>query len=214
MTTEDPLEPVSVERQHSPQRVLAITALIVVLVALGYATLLFLAGNALQDAPFARQIFGVRERLRALTTVEPPRALPPILEPEEGIQTSPSPVVASPIASPSPTLSPTFIPPSPDAPSVLTFTINYVNNTGVRLTGVRLTNDLPPGTSLIAGSPTPPASFDGTRLVWNIGTLDPDVGGKVSFRVATRRTGTITNTAVMTTNETQPTSISSSATIS
>lgn len=212
MSTQEPQPSETTERQQSPQRVLAITALIVVLVGLGYATLLFLAGNALQDAPFARQILGVRERLRALTTVEPPRALPPILQPEEGIQVSPSPVVASPV--PSPTLSPTFVPPSPDAPTSLTFTINYLNNTGVRLTGVRLTNDLPPGTSLVTGSPSPPASFDGTTLVWNIGTLDPGVGGKVSFRVVTRRTGRITNTAVMTSNETEPTSITSSATIS
>lgn len=196
--------------QLRTRRVLAITLLIVVLVALGYATVLFVAGNALQDAPFAQQILGVRERFRQLISVEPPRQLPPVGEPEEGIQVSPSPVQAS----PRPVLSPSVIPPSPDAPSLVTFTIEYENTTGVQLTGVRITNDLPSGTRLVNGSANPPASFDGRRLVWNLGTVAPEAKGAVSFQVSTLRKGRISNTAIMSSNEAPDSTITSSAVIS
>jgi uncharacterized repeat protein (TIGR01451 family) len=193
------------------RRLLFFTIGIILLVAVGYISVLFIAGNALQGAPFAQQILGVRERLGGLISVEPPRALPPILQPEE-IPISPSPVIASP--RPSPILSPTFVPPSPNSPTTLTFTIFYENTTGVRLTGVKITDNIPSGTTYVAGSSDPTASFDGGTLVWNLGTLDPGVKGSVQFKTTTFREGVVTNKAVMTSNEAPPSEVESSGSIS
>lgn len=194
------------------RRLLIITFGIVLLVALGYISVLFIAGNALQGAPFAQQILGVRDRIGDIIAVEPPSSLPGrVLQPEE-VPISPSPVVASP--RPSPVLSPTFVPPSPDAPSTLTFTVSYENTTGVRLTGVKITDRIPSGTSYISDSADPAASLNGNDLVWDIGTLDPGVEGSVQFKVITFRKGLITNKAVLTSNEAPPSEVESSGSVS
>lgn len=190
------------EPRSRTKRTVAIALLIVFLAALGYAAVLFVAGSALQDAPFAGQIGAIRERLRSLTSVEPPETFPPVLEDDRGIEISPSPVVASPL--PTPALSPSFIPPSPGAPTVLTFVVEYQNTTGVRLTGVQLTSTIPEGTSLVARSPSPPAAPEDGRLRWDLGTVDPGAGGRVEFQVLTNRRGVVTSEATMTSNEAPP----------
>jgi uncharacterized repeat protein (TIGR01451 family) len=190
------------EPRSRTKRTIAIALLIVFLAALGYAAVLFVAGSALQDAPFAGQIGAIRERLRSLTSVEPPETFPPVLEGEEGVELSPSPVVASPL--PVPARSPRFIPPSPGTPTEFTFAVEFQNTTGVRLTGVQLTSTIPAGTRLAAGSPAPPAALEDGRLRWDIGTVDPNAGGRVEFKVLTNRRGAVTSEWTMTSNEAPP----------
>lgn len=190
------------------RRIFAIGAGAAALAVLGYAAVILVGGAALERAPFAGRLLELRERVgEAIAPRHPAIGLRPIRPGAEEITVSPSPVVARPSPSPS------FIPPAPDEPSTVTFTIDFENTTGVRLTGVRVVDRIPSGASYITGSASPVASFDGSQLVWEVGVLDPGQSGRVSFRVLTR-SGTITNRAVLHSNEAPPSEVTSSATVS
>lgn len=193
-------EAAALEEERRGRRTIGITVLIIAMVALGYVAVLYLGGNALQDAPFAQAIRQARERFEEIITFEPPKSLPPALtaEGDDVVRLSPSPVIA---VQPSPSLSPVFRPPAPDAPSLATFTIEYENTTGVRLTGVTITNEIPAGTNYRSDSSSPGAQLNGRTLVWSLGTLEVGQSGSVRFQVATTRTGRIVNRAVMRSNE-------------
>lgn len=193
--------------EEESRRTLLIAAVIVSIVALGYIAVVLAGGSALRRLPGAKQIQEAGEAIGgALGGRGPTVQLPPLQTREQAAaQASPSPVV------PSIFLSPSVIPPAPDDPSLVTFTIEYENTTGVRLTEVRITNDVPSGSAFQSATPT--AAFDGRRLVWDIGTIDPGQKGSVRFQVSTNRKGRITNRAVMTSKEAPPSSIESSATV-
>lgn len=193
------------------RRTILIAAVIVSLVALGYVAVLLVGGRALRDLPFAKEIQGAGERIgEVVGGRQPAVALPPPLQTQGPVAGRPSP---TPVVAARPTLSPSVEPPAPDEPSLVTFTIEYENTTGVRLTGVQITDDIPGGATYRNGSASPPATFDGRKLTWNIGTLDPGQKGAVSFQVFTNRKGRITNEAVMTSNEAPSSKITTSATV-
>lgn len=198
----------AVRQVTNRRRIAAIGVGIAAFVILGYAAVILVGGAALKQAPFAERLLELRERVGEAIAPRPPAlGLRPIRPPGGEITVSPSPVVARPSPSPS------FIPPAPDEPSTVTFTIDFENTTGVRLTGVRVVDRIPSGASYVTGSASPVASFDGSQLVWQIGVLDPGQSGRVSFRVLTR-SGTITNRAVLHSNEAPPSEVTSSATVS
>lgn len=203
----------SLEDERRGRRTIAITILIIALVAVGYVAVLYLGGNLIPDAPFAQAILRARERFEEIISFEPPRSLPPALADQErgAIRLTPSPVVA---LNPTPVLSPVFRPPAPDAPSLATFTIDYENTTGVRLTGVTITNDIPAGANYRTGSASPEAQFDGRRLLWNLGTLEVGETGSVRFQVVTSRRGRLINRAVMSSNEAPDAVIENSVNVS
>lgn len=207
---QEPMLHESPERDRRKTILMTLSAIL--LVAVGYVVLLLLGGRALDRLPLAKQIGAIGEGIRDITEFDPgsSRPIPALANPEAGgVLASPSPVVAR----PSPSASPSFIPPAPGDPSEVTFTIEFENTTGVRLTGVRLVDRIPSGTVFRSGSAVPGASFDGAQLVWDIGTLEPNQVGKVSFSVLTNRTGRISNRAVMTSNEAPSSEIESSATV-
>lgn len=211
MKTEEREVSTTPEEEISARRWAVLLGVAILIVALGYVAVIFVGGEALRLAPFGQQLIDLRERLGDVIAPDSPSVT---LRPLEsggvgvGTQTNPSPIVA---AEPSPSLSPTVVAPAPDAPSIVTFTIEYENTTGVRLTGVQITDRIPSGATYVSGSASGAGSFDGTQLVWNLGTLDPGQTGKVSFRVTTRREQ-LTNKAVMTSNEAPPSEIESTAT--
>lgn len=204
------------EEEDNPRRTIWVMLLIISLVVVGYAAVLFVGGRALQDAPLAGPIFKLRKGLENLSKAEPPKSLselPPLAPQALGPSASPSPITIRVSPVPSPTLSPTFVAPEPESPSIVTFTIDYENTTGVQLTGVRITDRIPNGTSYRSGSASPAATFDGRELVWDIGTLNAGQKGTVTFQVVTRLTGRITNRATITSNEAPPGTIESSANV-
>ena len=192
-----------------------ILVLIIGLVAFGYTAVLFVGGKALQDAPLARPIQRFKRGLENLSRAEPPKSLSrlPPLTGGSALGPTPSPSPVAPRVTPSASLSPSAIPAKPDDPSVVTFTIEFENTTGVRLTGVKITDRVPSGTSYRAGSASPAAGFDGSQLVWDIGVLDPGQSGKVTFQVSTRLKGRISNRATITSNEAPASFVESSATV-
>lgn len=196
--------------EEEGRRTILIAAMIVSIVALGYVAVLLVGGQALRGLPGARQI---QEAGRAIGEViggngGPVVQLPPLQSSQQAAaQASPTPIV------PRATTSPSVIPPDPDEPSLVTFTIEYENTTGTRLTGVKITNDIPSGSSYRQGSATPTAEFNKDTLIWNLGTLDAGQKGSVSFQVSTNKKGRITNRAVMTSNEAPAAEIESSATV-
>lgn len=202
-------------QESSPKRTAWILILIIGLVAFGYTAVLFVGGKALQDAPLARPIQRFKRGLENLSRAEPPKSLSrlPPLTGGTALGPTPAPSPVAPRVSPSPSLSPSTAPAKPDDPSIVTFTLEYENDTGVRLTGVKITNRLPSGTTYRAGTAQPGAVFDGTQLVWDIGTLDPGKRGTVSFQVATRLKGRIVNRATITSNEAPASTVESSATV-
>lgn len=207
MKTEE-RETSEIVEEVSARRWAALLGVAIVIVALGYVAVIFVGGEALRLAPFGQQLINLRERLGEAIAPEPPSVMLRPLEPRGvgAVEASTSPIVAA-----RPSLSPTVVAPAPDAPSVVTFTIEYENTTGVRLTGVQISDRIPSGATYVSGSASPTASFDGSQLVWNLGTLDPGQSGKVSFRVTTRREQ-LTNKAVMTSNEAPPSEVESTAT--
>lgn len=202
-------------RETAPKRTAWILVLIIGFVAFGYTAVLFVGGKALQDAPLARPIQRFKRGLENLSRAEPPKSLSrlPPLTGGTALGPTPTPSPVAPRVTPSPSLSPSTAPAKPDDPSILTFTLEYENTTGVRLTGVKITNRLPSGTTYRAASAQPTAAFDGSQLVWDLGTLDPGQKGTVSFQVATRLKGRITNRATITSNEAPASTVESSATV-
>ena len=212
MTASDRAQANAVEEERRGRRTIGITILIIAMVALGYVAVLYLGGNALQDAPLADAIRRARDRFEEIITFEPPKSLPPALtaDDDEIVRLSPSPVIA---VQPSPSLSPVFRPPAPDSPSIATFTIEYENTTGVRLTGVTIANEIPAGTNFRSDSASPDAQFDGRTLTWTLGALDVGQTGSVKFQVATLRKGRIVNRAVMRSNEAPAATIENSVNV-
>ncbi|MCA1840387.1 MAG: hypothetical protein ABR507_07915 [Actinomycetota bacterium] len=206
------------ELQEGKRRTGWVMVFIIAVVALGYAAVLFVGGQALQNAPGAGPILKLKRGLENITNAQPPRnigALPPLtggklLTPS----TNTTPIIAK-KPTPTPSLSPRFVPAAPDAPSVVTFTIEYNNDQGVQLTNVRITDKIPAGTVFRAGSAVGgvSSSFDGSQMVFDLGTLAPGANGKVSFQVTTHLKGQITNKAVMTSSEAPATTSVSSATV-
>lgn len=193
--------------EEESRRTLLIAAVIVSLVALAYVAVLMVGGRALRGLPGGRAIQEAGERIGEIVAGRPPAVQVPPLEAggPVGLKPSVTPVV--------PVLSPSVEPPAPGDPSTVTFTIEYENTTGVRLTGVRIKDDLPGGTSYKQGSANPPASLTSGTLTWNLGTLEVGQKGSVAFQVTTTRKGKVTNTAVLESNEAPSSSITSSATV-
>lgn len=181
----------------------------VTLVAIGYFIVLLIGGQTLRNLPGAGLVGRIGRGFGSFDD-RPPGAGPlPVLQAEPGGPTpAPSPVV------PRPSPSASFIPPAPDAPSIVTFTIEFENNTGVRLTGVRISDRLPAGTVYRPDSATAGAGFDGAQISWEVGTLDPGQTGKVAFQVLTNRKGRISNRATLVSNEAPPSEVEASATVS
>lgn len=196
------------ERDKHPVRTAFAIVLAVLLVLAGYVAVIVVGGEALRAAPFGRFILEARSELEQLFGFEPPEVvLPPL---QDVIQpTLPSPFVApEPSPSPAPVPSPISV---PDEPSVITFTIDFENNTGVMLTGVRLVNPLPAGTAYRTSRPA--GSFDGQQVTWNLGTLAIGERGRVILELATRRRGVVRNRATMISEEAPPSGVESSVTI-
>ena len=210
-------EPISGEEQEEGRRRTGwVMVVIVAVVAFGYAAVLFIGGQALQDAPGAGPILKLKQGLENITNAQPPRglgALPPLTG---GKSSTPLPTPSAIFPRrlvPSPTLSPKVVPPASDAPSVVTFTIEYTNDTGVQLTQVKISDKIPSGTTYRTGSATQPFDFDGNQLVFNIGTLAPGQSGKVSFQAFTRLKGKISNKATLTSAEAPASTIDTTATV-
>jgi uncharacterized repeat protein (TIGR01451 family) len=192
------------------RRSLLMAGAALMLVVIGYLIVLLIGGQALRGLPGAQLIGRIGDRLGGLEDRDPAQAPLPALQATPGVA-GPAP---SPVAVPTPARpSPSFIPPAPDAPSIVTFTVDYENNTGVRLTGVRITDPIPAGTTYRTGSAVPDAAFNGTQLQWNIGTLNPGQTGRITFQVQTNRRGRISNTATIFSNEAPPSQVESSATV-
>jgi uncharacterized repeat protein (TIGR01451 family) len=199
------------KRDRDPRRSLLVVAAALLLVVIGYLIVLLIGGQALRNLPGAKIVGRIGDTFGGTQDRTPARLpLPALQATPGGAEPAASPVVTR----PSPKASPSFIPAAPDAPSTVTFTLDFENTTGVRLTGVRLTDRIPTGTTFKPGSATPEASFDGTQLVWQIGTLNPGQSGRVTFQVQTNRNGRISNKATVFSNEAPPSEVESSATVS
>jgi uncharacterized repeat protein (TIGR01451 family) len=198
-------------RQRNPRRTLMMGGAALLLVVIGYLIVLLIGGQALRNLPGAKIVGRIGDKFGELQDKTPTNApLPALQSTPGGVEPTASPVVTV----PSPKASPSFIPAAPDAPSTVTFTLDYENNTGVRLTGVQMTDKIPAGTTFKPGTATPDATFDGSQLVWQIGTLNPGQTGKVTFQVQTNRNGKISNKATLFSNEAPPSEVESSATVS
>ena len=64
---------------------------------------------------------------------------------------------------------------------ILTYTINYTANKDI-LNAI-LEDLIPNGTTYVANSATGGATFDGTKVIWNLGNLAPGATGSVQFQV-------------------------------
>lgn len=103
----------------------------------------------------------------------------------------------------------------------LTYTINYSNAPGVSASTISvLTDTIPTNLTYVTGSITGGGAFVGSpaRLVWNLGTVNPNTSGVVTFK-ATINSGTpistvITNKAVFTNAEDSYKTSSISTTVS
>jgi len=97
---------------------------------------------------------------------------------------------------------------------VLSYTITYSNADNVDLTEVVLRDPIPPTTTLVPGTISNGGKVEGGEIVWNIGTLKIGESQTQSFNVTVHNNlvnGTIiTNTATLTTKETDPKSASAS----
>jgi uncharacterized repeat protein (TIGR01451 family) len=204
-----PSKDAAAQKRSDLRRSLLMGAAALMLVVVGYLIVLLVGGQALRGLPGAALIGRIGDRLGGLEDPGSARAPLPALQATPGFA-GPAP---SPVSVPTPRPSPSFIPAAPDAPSIVTFTVDYENNTGVRLTGVRLTDRIPAGTTYRTGSAVPDATFDGAQLEWNIGTLNPGQTGRVTFQVQTNRRGRISNRATIVSNEAPASEVESSATV-
>ena len=84
------------------------------------------------------------------------------------------------------------------------YTIAYENPSGFSLTGASLIDILPEGLEFVSASD--PYTFNGTAVIWNLGTLAPYEEGNVTLTVETEQDveGTITNCATLYTDFTEP----------
>ena len=65
----------------------------------------------------------------------------------------------------------------------VTFTIQYQNTASTTANNVVITDVIPTGTTLIAGSITNGGALSGTTITWNPGTVAGGISGTVSFQV-------------------------------
>jgi len=65
----------------------------------------------------------------------------------------------------------------------LTYTISYSNPTANTYTNAILEDPIPAGTTYVANSATGGGTFDGSKIIFNIGNLSPGVSGTVNFQV-------------------------------
>ncbi len=97
---------------------------------------------------------------------------------------------------------------------VLSYTISYSNADNVDLTEVVLRDPIPSTTTLVPGTISNGGTVEGGEIIWNIGTLKIGESQTQSFDVTVHNNilnGTIiTNTATLTTKETDPKSASAS----
>jgi len=66
---------------------------------------------------------------------------------------------------------------------ILTYSITYQNISGGGLTNAKIEDPIPSGTTYVNGSATSGGTFDGTKVIWNLGNLDPGASGSVQFQV-------------------------------
>ncbi len=66
---------------------------------------------------------------------------------------------------------------------VLTYTLNYANDTGQTVTNARIEDLIPIGATYEPGSASDGGTFDGSKVIWNLGSLDIGASGTVSFQV-------------------------------
>jgi uncharacterized repeat protein (TIGR01451 family) len=64
---------------------------------------------------------------------------------------------------------------------ILTYTINYSTNKDIL--NAKIEDPIPSGTTYVNGSATSGGTFDGTKVIWNLGNLDPGASGSVQFQV-------------------------------
>ncbi|MCI4463267.1 MAG: DUF11 domain-containing protein, partial [Caldisericum sp.] len=102
------------------------------------------------------------------------------------------------------------------AGSQFTYTIRYQNTGGQDATNVVITDTLPNGLTFISATPAP-TSVNGQTLTWNIGTLQSGTLGQITVKVEVpidTPNGTIfTNTATITSTETNPVTTSETTTV-
>lgn len=65
----------------------------------------------------------------------------------------------------------------------LTYTISYSNPTANTFTNAKIEDNIPSGTTYIAGSATNGATFDGSKVILNIGNLAAGASGNIQFQV-------------------------------
>jgi len=65
----------------------------------------------------------------------------------------------------------------------LTYTISYSNPTQNTFTNAILEDPIPAGTTYVANSATGGATFDGSKIIFNIGNLAAGAGGSIQFQV-------------------------------
>jgi len=84
------------------------------------------------------------------------------------------------------------------------YTIDWENPSGFSLTGATLVDILPAGLEFV--SATDPYTFNGTAVIWDLGTIAPYEEGNVTLTVETEEDaeGTITNCATLFTDFTEP----------
>ncbi len=66
---------------------------------------------------------------------------------------------------------------------ILTYTLNYSNGSTNPYTNVRFEDFIPNGTTYVTGSASSGGTFDGTKVIWNLGTLAAGGSGTVTFQV-------------------------------
>ena len=76
------------------------------------------------------------------------------------------------------------------------FNLYYFNMSGFDAPATTLIDDLPAGLEFLSADPEP-SSINGQQLTWDLGTLPSFGFGEVSIRVRPTMTGTITNSAVI-----------------
>jgi uncharacterized repeat protein (TIGR01451 family) len=65
----------------------------------------------------------------------------------------------------------------------LTYTLSYSNPTANTFINAILEDPIPASTTYITDSATGGATFDGTKLIWNLGTIAAGASDSVSFQV-------------------------------